>query len=41
MWYDILCSGAHMESIMGRIIHNLYDIPTSTKDIRKMIDEEN
>ena len=39
-WHDRLGGGVHAESIMDRISHNAYKIPSATNNIRKHIDNE-
>ena len=37
-WYDRLGGGTQAESILDRIVHNSYEIPTSETNLRKMYD---
>ncbi len=39
-WHERLGGGNHADSIMDRIIHNSYEIPSTQENIRKKIAEE-
>ena len=37
-WHDRLGGGTQADSIMDRIVHNTYEIPTSETNLRKIYD---
>ena len=39
-WHERLGGGVHADSIMDRISHNAYVIPSSTQNIRKILNNE-
>lgn len=39
-WHERLGGGTHTDSIMDRIIHNSYEIPSSDNNLRKLYDSE-
>ena len=39
-WHDRLDGGTQADSIMDRIIHNSYTIPTTDNNLRKMYDSQ-
>ncbi len=39
-WYERLGGGTQADSIMDRIIHNSYMIPTTDKNLRKLYDSK-
>lgn len=40
IWHERLGGGMHADSIMDRIIHNSYVLPSSKNNIRKILDNE-
>ena len=39
-WHERLGGGTQADSIMDRIIHNSYTVPTTDKNLRKIYDSE-
>ena len=39
-WHNRLGGGAQADSIMDRIIHNAYELPTNETNLRKLYDSK-